>query len=180
MKSRRLTSRYRVNASVAHRAMGNMLKSGPFANHKVYQEYPVSRVDPSWRSGREKFDWVILDLKVVIEVHGAQHREPVGFGGMSLSEAQRRFEKQIISDKAKYNAAKNAGWAYIAIHDNEIKCMTLATLYKLVTHQVLQQRAITPKVVSIPCADVAKEFRKKRYQMIKQWAKKQKEKHNEN
>ena len=67
--------KYRKNASELHRAIGNILlsKEGPFSLYKIHQEYPVHKINPNFKSKRHKFDWVILDLSVVIEGHGQQH-----------------------------------------------------------------------------------------------------------
>jgi len=70
-------------------------------------------------SGREKFDWVILDLMIVIECHGQQHYKPVCFGGIPEEEAKIRFQEQVLRDLKKMQAAQKAGWTYIIFKYDE-------------------------------------------------------------
>jgi len=78
-------------------------------------------VNDSFPSGREKFDWVVLGLKIVIEIHGQQHYEPVCFGGILMSKAKKNFEKRVRVDKEKQDAAELAGWAYLVVKYTEKK-----------------------------------------------------------
>lgn len=50
------------NASKLHKRIGAMLCSeqSPFRRYTIYQEYPVREVNSAFKSGREKYDWVIL------------------------------------------------------------------------------------------------------------------------
>ena len=125
MKVRRLKREYRKSASTGHKALGDLLRNSKiFGGYKIYQEYPVKRINPNHKSGKHKFDWVILDLKVVIEVHGKQHYGPVNFGGRPPSESEAMFEKQVSVDKIKMQAAKEAGFNYLAIPDSSISDLT--------------------------------------------------------
>jgi hypothetical protein len=120
VKDSRRKKAYRKNASKLHKAVGNMLHASPiFSNYRIYQEYPVNMVSPYFDSGREKFDWVIMDLMVVIECHGQQHYKPVRFGGMSQEEAEVKFVQQIRRDMAKKDAARKAGWTYVVFKYDE-------------------------------------------------------------
>ena len=92
-----------------------------FPNYEIRQEYSVNKVNKSFSSGREKFDWVILGLNVVIECHGLQHYTPVCFGGITMTEAKRNFEKRVEVDKLKQDAAEEAGWAYLVVKYDEQK-----------------------------------------------------------
>ena len=119
-KQSRLNKKYRKNASKLHKAVGDMLRASPvFSNYRIYQEYPVNRISPYFDSGREKFDWVILDLMVVIEVMGQQHYYPVRFGGISHEEAKVKFQQQIRRDTAKKEAAQKAGFIYVEFKYDE-------------------------------------------------------------
>jgi len=111
---------YRSNASKAHKNLGELFETTEyFANMRIYQEYPVERVYPYYNSGREKFDWVILDLQVVCELHGEQHYRPVRFGGITQEEADQRFEDQKIRDAAKKRATWAAGFSYVCFRYDE-------------------------------------------------------------
>lgn len=96
-----------------------MVTAKIFRGYQIRQEYRVSLVNPGFKSNREKFDWCIPKLNVVIEVMGEQHEKPVCFGGISREEAQVRFEKQQKIDALKQQAAKDAGWAYVVISYKE-------------------------------------------------------------
>lgn len=132
MKNRRFKHDYRENASKLHKAVGDILRSSEvFKLWKVYQEYPVNRVNPSFQSGREKFDWVILDLAVVLECHGEQHYRPVNFGGIPDDEAVANFHQQQRRDIRKEDAAIDAGFGYIAIKfSDEVSEERLISLVK--------------------------------------------------
>jgi very-short-patch-repair endonuclease len=131
MKIKRLRTGFRDSASSGHKALGNLLRSSSlFKGNKIYQEYPVNKLNPAYKSGREKFDWVILNLKVVIEVMGAQHYAPVTFGGRP-SEAEARFKKQVVRDSKKKLAAEEAGFTYVAITDTVAKKITDQELYSM-------------------------------------------------
>jgi very-short-patch-repair endonuclease len=108
-----------INASKLHKYIGDLLANELFSNLEIRQEYPVNKVNPGFKSGREKFDWVILGIKVVIEVHGRQHYTPVCFGGISADKAKADFHKRLKSDERKEIAAKEAGWSYLVIKHDE-------------------------------------------------------------
>ena len=81
-----------TNASTLHKHVGAILLAIPaFQGYEVRQEYPVVKVDPKYPSGREKFDWVVLGARIVIECHGEQHYEPVCFGGIDIDQAKRNL-----------------------------------------------------------------------------------------
>ena len=115
--SRRLKKGYRKSASNLHKAVGDILLNHiAFKFTKVYQEYPVNRINNTFQSGREKFDWVVLDpYRAIIECHGIQHFEPVRFGGITQDEAEQRFKEQQYRDQIKQKAAEEAGYKYIIV-----------------------------------------------------------------
>jgi hypothetical protein len=117
---------YRSNASKLHVNVGDMLKGSLFKNYRIYQEYPVNMISPYFDSGREKFDWVVMDIMTIIECHGEQHYKPVRFGGISQEEAETRFEQQKLRDIAKREAAEKAGWTYVVFkYDEQISFTSL-------------------------------------------------------
>ena len=122
MKTSKTPIQLAKNASKLHKKVGELLTSNDFfKNYEIRQEYSVSRVNPTYKSNREKFDWAILGLKVIIEVHGIQHFKPVCFGGMEIDEAKKIFRKRQEVDHKKENAAREAGWAFVVVKYSEPK-----------------------------------------------------------
>jgi hypothetical protein len=121
MSTKRLEQAYRQSASSLHKMVGDVLKDSVIFKHaKIYQEYPVNRISRYFDSGREKFDWVILDpFRAIIECHGLQHYKPVRFGGITEEEAASNYKQQVIRDKQKQEAAEKAGYKYIIIRYDE-------------------------------------------------------------
>lgn len=198
MKNRRLQFAYRRSASALHKIVGNCLRDGAFSNFKVYQEYPVNKVNPDFSSGREKFDWVILDLGIVIECHGKQHYEPVTFGGITKEEAKKRLQLQKEKDELKKQAALDAGFNYVVIPYTDESEVTEAYILKLVEEARESQPEIRRVLESSTETTTdwksayqkrkewleesglaeerkqrAKEARRKQYELAKQWKKSQ-------
>lgn len=120
MKQNRLKKEYRSNASKLHKLTGDTLRNSKiFGAYRIYQEYPVNRINDKFPNGRAKYDWVILDLSIVIEVMGEQHYGPVKFGGISDEEAESNFRKQLKIDEEKKQAAIDAGFTYVALKYSE-------------------------------------------------------------
>jgi len=120
MKQSKIPSKLQKSASALHKAVGEVLTSSKvFENFEIRQEYRVSAINPSFPSNREKFDWVILGVKVVIECHGKQHTVPARFGGISQEEAERKLRQTQDRDYEKQKAAEEAGWTYIIVQYNE-------------------------------------------------------------
>ena len=120
MKVRRFRQDYRETASSLHKHIGEVLRNSPlFCHHKIYQEYPVDMIDPKV-SGRYKFDWVVLDLMLVIEVHGEQHYQPVDFGGQGADVAEASYQEIKYRDRIKKGVALDAGFSYIEVPYHEI------------------------------------------------------------
>ncbi len=120
MKRAKTPQQLAKNASKLHKHVGQLLV-GLFPNYEVRQEYPVSKVHVGFKSNREKFDWVVLGLNVVVEVHGEQHYRPVCFGGITGDQAKRNFRKRQEVDWDKQDAAQRAGWAYLVVKYDEKK-----------------------------------------------------------
>lgn len=145
MKNRRLQFQYRENASVLHRAVGDCLRdSSIFQGYKIYQEYPVNQINYFYPSGREKFDWVILDLAVVIECHGEQHYRPVDFSGSDPAEAELSYKAQLRRDIAKEEAARDVGFAYIVVPYTDAKKISETYLLRLVEESNKDSKTTRP------------------------------------
>jgi len=121
MRKTRTPVQLAKNASKLHKHIGELLVSNdsPFKHYEIRQEYHVSMVNPDYHSNKEKFDWVILNLNVVIEVHGEQHFCPVCFGGITKDEAKRNFLRRLYLDMQKQEAAEKALWAYVVVKHDE-------------------------------------------------------------
>jgi G:T-mismatch repair DNA endonuclease (very short patch repair protein) len=117
MKKSRPVYKFADNASKLQKRIGELLvgPASPFKFYEIRQEYPVKKVNPSFKSAREKFDYVILGLNVVIELHGAQHEKVVCFGGKPKEEAEEDLRKRILKDKQKKQAALDAEWTYVVV-----------------------------------------------------------------
>lgn len=117
MKTARFNFSYRENASKLHRKVGDILRDpkGIFSGFKVYQEYPVARIASSYGNSSHMFDWVVLDLHLVIECHGIQHYKPTSWTGEKDEKAIWDHQDIKTRDKLKKDAAESAGWAYVEI-----------------------------------------------------------------
>lgn len=118
------------NASSLHKRIGELLVE-LYPNYEVRQEYPVWKINNSFKSKKEKFDWVILSLNIIIEINGEQHYKPVCFGGITKTEAKYNYRKNIERDFKKEQAAINAGWSYVVI-DYKYKNITKEELLKII------------------------------------------------
>lgn len=101
-------------ASKRHKKVGELLDSIPLtANMQKKEEVSVKELVPSFPGGRKKIDWYVKELKLVIEVHGRQHYEPVAFG--NRGDAKFQYGKQVRHDIDKQNALLGAGYLYLEI-----------------------------------------------------------------
>jgi len=189
-KSSRFKQSYRKNASKLHKAVGDMLAASPLlCNYRIYQEYPVNKISPYFDSGREKFDWVILDLMVVIECHGKQHYEPVRFGGITEEEATDKYREQVIRDLKKKHAAEKAGFTYVVYRYDEKDISASSLMAKIVAvNEAASNLGVCSKDRNMVSQQVrekskpkrnkshheeqlkrAREYRKQQYAKRKQW-----------
>lgn len=124
---------YRENASKLHQQIGDVLKSphSIFSSYKIYQEYPVYKVNPNYHHKQHRYDWVILDLLLVIEIHGQQHYHIVKFQNIDNETASTIFDNQKYRDRIKEEAAIQAGYTYIAIPYYDVMDITDVGIYKL-------------------------------------------------
>lgn len=178
MKTSRFKQVYNKNASQLHQKVGNALKdtSSPFRNYKIYQEYPVNKINPNYPCSAHRFDWVILDLKIVIECHGQQHFKIASFGGISKEEAVDKLDDQKVRDRNKMNAAIEVGFTYIEIPYKDLDCVTPRYIYQK------YRDCFNPESVSIVKTtttdyhqeqlDRAREYRQQQYRRAKQLKKK--------
>ncbi len=165
MKNSRLQFEYRENASSGHKKIGDLLRSAyPF--NKVYQEYPVSRINPDCKNTKYHFDWVILDLCIVIEVHGQAHYFPVQFGGISEDQASEAYMDTVFRDKQKEAFARQAGYSYVVIPYTELKDISQEKLISFI-----RSACTTEPLLSKPVNQtkkLAKQRRKEQYRQQKE------------
>jgi hypothetical protein len=102
--------------SKLHSKVGDILKESTlFKGYKIYQEYPVKKIFPDYPSFKHRFDWVIMDIFLVIECHGIQHYQPTNFGNTDAAKSIGNFQDQRSRDRSKMQAALDAGFTYIEI-----------------------------------------------------------------
>jgi hypothetical protein len=165
MKSRRFAY-YRENASKLHNSVGAILRCSPFTQHKVYQEYPVNRIDPDFPSGRHKFDWVILDLAVVIECHGEQHYRTVKWSkDITDEEAYKALLDTQRRDEVKKQAAEGVGFTYVVVKYDEVDRLDA----DLLLQRIRDNRTSTALVKKRDIwKERAREYRRQRYEYLKE------------
>jgi len=146
MSHYRLPQQLAKNASRMHKLVGQLLTEEMFNCYEIRQEYPVNMVNPSFSSGREKFDWVLPSLKIIIEVHGEAHYNKVCFGGMAEDEAKIAFRKQMERDQKKQEAALEAGWSYVVVKYDE-KNLTADMLRAKISKAIAEKKINTAKNV---------------------------------
>lgn len=122
VKNSRFKFEYRKSASKLHKAVGDVLRDSPIFNgYNIYQEYPVNRVNPDYQESSHHFDWVIPEIRLVIEAHGRQHFEITDFSGKEEDGGISNFRSQRKRDEAKKEAALLAGYTYIEVPYTDIK-----------------------------------------------------------
>lgn len=174
MKTSRFRFDYRENCSKLHKAVGDCIRSSEkLGSYRTYQEYPVVRVNPSYYKSSHHFDWVILDLKLVIECHGEQHYKPVSFGNMSKDAACIAFSSQKHRDRQKEWAATDAGWTYIAIpywDQDKISEEYILGLYRqnLNDQPIIKTRKFEESQYDKDIKNKAREYRKQQYRRQKE------------
>lgn len=106
---------FQQGASRLHKKIGEILSSTlPFSGFDLKQEVPVSSLFKSYSNNRDKYDWVIPDLFLIIEGNGQQHYKPVTFGG-SVVDAEFKFQSQRFKDRQKEEIAILNGWTFFSI-----------------------------------------------------------------
>ena len=86
-----------------------------FSMYHCYQEVFVCDLIPEYPYRMHRFDWYIDELATVVELHGQQHFMPVRFGDSSYAQVQQLFRDNQTRDKAKRQAAIEAGYRYVSI-----------------------------------------------------------------
>jgi len=119
---------YAKNASRLHKKIGEILETqSPFLGIKANQEVLVSSLFDSY-SGKERYDWVIPSLFLIIECHGKQHYEVQTFGD-SVENAIMNFQEQKIRDSKKKEIALLNGWTFIEVPYTDEKILDAEYLW---------------------------------------------------
>lgn len=178
MKTNRLNWEYRSNASKLHRAVGEALRAenSPFSGFKIYQEYPVSKIYPQYPNAAHKFDWVVLDLAIIIEAHGKQHYVATSFGSGG-GDLQESFRAQKDRDNAKMQAAVDAGFTYIVVSYDEEKKVTPTFLWnkykEMYNPEPIEKSEDSPPekldLAHQQRLETARKYRKEQYQRQKEF-----------
>ena len=136
-----MTLTFASNASKLHKKVGEVLDTTPpFQGCTLQQEVPVSNLFKNYSNNRDRYDWVIPKLNLIIECHGIQHYKFQTFGEdaevalMKWNEGKRR-------DAAKKQIALENGWTYIEIpytDEEEIDSAYLLSQY----HQCFNEQEI--------------------------------------
>lgn len=113
--------------------------------YRLYQEYPVSRINSSYVSNAHKFDWVILDLRVVIECHGKQHYEATDFSGKAEDGGLSAFNDLRYRDRIKKQAALDAGYIYIEIPYTDEKKIDSKYIWSRIEKEWSKNEEVVPK-----------------------------------
>jgi hypothetical protein len=176
MSNSRFQYAYRENASKLHKAVGEILRTGEaFGEHEAYQEYPVNRVNTDYPEGSHHFDWVIPDLKLVIECHGIQHYKVVDWEGGEAEKAIAAFKALKERDFAKREAAWVADWIYVEVPYSIEKDLDEAKLLQLID----ESKNAATEYMTTHGEQIAREREEKRRAAVADRTAKAKVKHDE-
>lgn len=182
MKSARFSKVYRSNSSKLHQKIGNVLKeSASFKNFKIYQEYPSNKVNTIKGKANLHYDWVILDLKVIIEGHGKQHyTSDCSFGEKDPLKAIENFQSMKERDAFKKEIAIEAGFSYVEIPYSDEKRITeryLLNKINLCFNTNPLYKEVEPTIINNDYKNKQKELRrehnKRQYRLSKERKKKE-------
>jgi hypothetical protein len=114
--------------SIGHGEVGKILRHS-FGSHKILEEYPYKKMLAEYykrnkhivpdnsllaKAQNLRADWVILDLKIAIEVQGDQHYAPVRFAG-DMNCAELMYFDQRLRDHMKREIASESNWTLVEI-----------------------------------------------------------------
>ena len=133
MKHKRFQYQYRQSASNLHQKVGNILRtSNLFKTKRIYQEYPCHLINSSISNNRLRYDWVVLDLHLIIECHGLQHYQQTDFSGkLTEEQTKNQFNKLQNRDSLKKIKAIEAGYTYIEIPYSDKDIITEDYIFNL-------------------------------------------------
>lgn len=112
--------KYAKNASKLHKTVGEGLSQGIFKEMTCLQEVQVSKLFPEYGNNRDRYDWIVKELNLVIEAHGSQHYKVATFG-MDAEKAVMAFQSQKYRDEKKKEIALLNGWTYLEVPYTDLK-----------------------------------------------------------
>lgn len=168
MKNSRFKQSYRKTASHLHQAVGEVLRAPPFSGYKTYQEYPTWRINRECSNKRLHFDWVVLDLKLIIECHGEFHYQPVKMTyKTSDREALLAFQDLQQRDLLKKEYAFQAGYSYVVVPHWDISLVSATYLLDKIP-DTIQVKAQAPSR-KLEQRERARAWRKEVYKNFKEY-----------
>ena len=107
------------SASNFHNEVREIFVSDPFWNRfKCYQEVSVKDLVPDYPTRQHHFDWFIVELNTIVELHGAQHYGIVNYGNIGYEDIRLQAIGIAQRDHAKKTAAIKHGYIYKVIKFN--------------------------------------------------------------
>lgn len=170
--------------SKLHQAAWEALQGTIFTGRKILEEVLVKDLFPLYISMRDRYDIVLPELLLIIELHGIQHYKIATFGA-DAGTAVMNFKLQQERDQDKREIAILNGWKYIEIPFTDEKLITQQYLFdcysKIVTEVPVVEEVIPadPTVKEIKQQVRREESLQKAKQYRKDQYKKQKELMNE-
>ena len=167
--------KFATNASKLHRKVGETLaQTAPFKEHTLSQEVAVSSLFPAYPNNRDRYDWVVPSLKVVIECHGIQHYKFQTFGE-EAEIALMKWRDGLERDQKKKNIALEHGWSYIEIpYTDEKQINSTYLLHKFSENfnedelkETKQEEADWKQKARVKQLDRAKKARQDNYKYLK-------------
>jgi hypothetical protein len=170
-----MTLKYASNASKLHRKVGEVLEAtSPFKGCTLQQEVPVSSLFSQYPNNRDRYDWVVPRLNLIIECHGIQHYKFQTFGE-DAEIALMKWKQSLLRDERKKQIAIESGWTYIEVPYTDEKEINSAYLLERF-HTEFNEEALEDTTESKPewqqeahsaQLDRAKKARQERYRFLK-------------
>ena len=157
-------------ASKLHKKTVDILRdpTNGFSGYKIMEEYPVKKLNPTFSSGRHKFDIVILDLQVVLELHGEAHYQVVDFGSEGNEKALDNYYAGKYRDKIKAQACVDAGFTYVEIPYTDIDIIDKDYIWAKIKESYNYSQ---PKIIETKQDKIKAEYNKRqrdRYRWLKE------------
>ncbi len=142
------------------------------------QEVLVQDLFPKYSSGRDRYDIVLPDIKLIIECHGIQHYKVQTFGAKA-EDAVMNFQLQKKRDAEKKEIALLNGWAYLEIPYTDEKVISDEYIHKAYTElqsqssveveQAKRPDPTPPSDYQIRQRELARNHRREQYRRMKEF-----------
>lgn len=135
--------KYASNASRLHKKVGEALAAtSPFKAYTLQQEVAVSSLFSEYTNNRDRYDWVVPKLKLVIECHGIQHYKFQTFGA-DAEKALQDWRESLRRDERKRQIAVDNGWTFIEVPYTDEKVIDGAYLFAKFNKEYNDQEPVT-------------------------------------